>query len=579
MKRQSFLKLFAALALGITSAVGFMNLSASAQGPIDTSFSYQGRLRLINGAYVSNTCDFQFSLWDAPTGGTQVGGVLERNNIAITDGYFSVSLDFGDVFPGDERYLQIAVSCPESGSSYDTLAGRVEIDSVPYALTSQDAAGGRVAWDGITGKPAGFADDVDDVVTYSNGFGLNLDTDNQFSVITETFINTDTFQQRVIGDCSGEQTIQAINPDGSVRCVTARTDYQAGEGIDEAVDPVTQYHIFEYDADVVQERVSFFCGSGRAIRRINPNGSVFCEAVPPGDVTYVEAESGLTGGGSTGIITVTVDTEGITSSKIMTDAVSSDKIADSAITAVKIMTDAVAGTSKIANETILFADIGSTDCGDGHMLVYSATTWQCAPDQPGELVPGLGINEIPEDKIISVKIQPDGGLTTANGPLQVSFSGTGDTNLPARSDHTHNSTYVQPTDPYSKDVSGSFNTGFTVIGIRGIPVPTPPTSPSRDQILTFDESAGDAGEWVFTDYGFPFDVDVNEHGTTWRDEDTGQTYAQCSSGETLVGGGCRCHAENELEDSYPDGNKWRCDCENSSSDNYAYARCIQSSYP
>jgi hypothetical protein len=47
-----------------------------------------------------------------------------------------------------------------------------------------------------------------------------------------------------------------------------------------------------------------------------------------------------------------------------------------------------------------------------------------------------------------------------------------------------------------------------------------------------------------------------------------------------VGGGCRCGSDyqDELEDGYPDGSYWQCDCENGGND-LAYARCLVDVYP
>jgi len=577
MTRQLVLKLIIAVGPTLALVVGLAGMmpTTMAQGPLDTTFTYQGRLRLLDGVYVAGACDFQFTLWNAD--GSQVAGTgtQEKTSVAVTDGYFTVDLDFGDVFTGPDRYLQVAVRCPAGSGTYDTLGGRVKLAPNPYALSARNTVAGRVAWPDVTGKPPGFADDVDDVVTYTNGFGLALSPSpaNQFSVITASVINTSTLQKRVTGACFDVQTIQAINADGSVRCATARTPYTAGEGVGEHVDPLTGRHVLDYDADVIQGRVGFTCGaagSGRVVRRVYPNGSVLCEPVPQGDLRAVNASDGLDGGGSSGVVTVSVAAGGIIRAKLTASAVDASKLADAAVTAAKIVPDAVADTTKIADETILPGDIGNNGCADSAMLVHASGVWTCTADTPGDLAPGVGIDIT--GTTISAIVNADAGLSTASGPLSLELAGTGSSSA-ARSDHHHNSVYVQPTDTYSRDVSGSFNTGFTVVGIRGKSIPA--TAPANNQLLVYN-----GNQWTLATYGFPFSVVVTEHGASGGDS-LGKLSASCSTGETLVGGGCRCGSnyQDELEDAYPDGSVWRCDCENGGGNNSAYARCLQNVYP
>jgi hypothetical protein len=578
MKRQLLLKLIIAVGPTLALLVGLAGMipTSLAQGPLDTTFTYQGRLRLVGGVYVTGACDFQFSLWNADDSQVAGTGTLDRTSVGVTDGYFTVDLDFGDVFTGPDRYLQVAVRCPAGSGTYDTLGGRVKLAPNPYAMAARNTVAGSAAWADVTAKPAGFADDVDNVVTYTNGFGLALSPSpaNQFSVITSSLINTATLQKRVTGACFDDQTIQTINSDGSVHCATARTPYSAGEGVGEHVSSLTGRHVLDYDADVVQGRVVFTCSTGTAIRRIYPNGSLLCESIPQGDIRTLNASDGLTGGGSSGVVTVSVAAGGITRAKLDASVVGTSKLADGAVTAAKIVTNAVADTTKIANGTILPEDIASNGCADSMMLVHASGVWTCTSDTPGDLTGGVGISI--SGTVISTALNANAGLSTTGGPLSLEFGGTGSASSAARSDHGHDSTYVRPTDTYSRDVSGSFNSGFTVVGIRGIPIPA--TTPANNQLLVYNGS-----QWSLVTNGFPFSVVVTQRaaGTSERNDSEGQIWAHCLSGETLVGGGCICGSNNQdqLEDAYPDGDVWQCNCENSNGGNHAYARCLQNVYP
>ncbi len=60
------------------------------------------------------------------------------------------------------------------------------------------------------------------------------------------------------------------------------------------------------DTDYLQRRVSGVCSNGSAIREILPDGTVSCESAGSGDITEVIAGDGLSGGGTTGAITLTL---------------------------------------------------------------------------------------------------------------------------------------------------------------------------------------------------------------------------------------------------------------------------------
>src|SRR5258705_1728058 len=80
-------------------------LVASAQ---TTSFTYQGRLT-DGGTAATGNYDLQFALFDALSGGAQVGTTQSKPNIAVSAGIFTVQLDFGaNAFPGANRWLEIS---------------------------------------------------------------------------------------------------------------------------------------------------------------------------------------------------------------------------------------------------------------------------------------------------------------------------------------------------------------------------------------------------------------------------------------------------------------------------------------
>lgn len=135
--------------------VGLVLVNGSALAEVDgvetavsASFSYQGRIKR-QGVPFNGSCSLQFTLWDAASGGTQKGARL-LDNVPVTDGLFAVTLDFGDAFWGDARWLETAVKCPGDGNF--TSLGREELTAVPYALGLRPGSTVRnFAGNGLTG--------------------------------------------------------------------------------------------------------------------------------------------------------------------------------------------------------------------------------------------------------------------------------------------------------------------------------------------------------------------------------------------------------------------------------------------
>jgi hypothetical protein len=112
-----------------------------------TAFTYQGQLKL-DDQVLDGAADFQFSLWDAATDGTQIGLTQPISNHTVVDGLFSVALDFGShVFTGDARWLQIAVRTPPGSGGFTVLSPRQPLTAIPYSLYALSGPGsGSCLW-------------------------------------------------------------------------------------------------------------------------------------------------------------------------------------------------------------------------------------------------------------------------------------------------------------------------------------------------------------------------------------------------------------------------------------------------
>src|SRR5947208_10168812 len=94
--------------------------AASATVAQTTSFTYQGRLT-DGGTAANGNYDLQFTLFDSLSGGAQVGSTQTINTVAVSNGVFTVSLDFGaNDFIGANRVLDISAR-PSRARSFTLL--------------------------------------------------------------------------------------------------------------------------------------------------------------------------------------------------------------------------------------------------------------------------------------------------------------------------------------------------------------------------------------------------------------------------------------------------------------------------
>jgi hypothetical protein len=109
--------------------------TAEAQG---TAFTYEGQLNS-SGSPANGNYDFTFALFDNSSTNTgQVGNTLTNLNVGVTNGLFTVTLDFGDVFTGNATWLAIGVRT-NSGANFTGLSPLQELMPVPYAMYAPNA--------------------------------------------------------------------------------------------------------------------------------------------------------------------------------------------------------------------------------------------------------------------------------------------------------------------------------------------------------------------------------------------------------------------------------------------------------
>jgi hypothetical protein len=193
------------------------------EAPISAAFTYQGSLRS-GSAPANGAFDFQFILYNAATGGSQVGPILTLEDVAVANGIFTVQLDFGaSSFDGQARWLEVGVRPGAGTGAFGILSPRHPLTAAPYALYATVAP-----WSGLQGVPASFADGADNDTTYVNGTGL---------LLSGTTFSADTayLQRRVSGACAAGQAIRAVDSAGTVACQTAGggdiTAVNAGPGL------------------------------------------------------------------------------------------------------------------------------------------------------------------------------------------------------------------------------------------------------------------------------------------------------------------------------------------------------------
>jgi hypothetical protein len=197
----------------------------SAFAQIGTAFTYQGQLLTTNGA-AHGLYDLEFSLYGASSGGSALYGPVTNNGVFVTNGLFTVLVDFGAVFSNSTAYwLQIGVRT-NGAASFTVLGSRQELTPAPYAITAENLNGTLLASQ-LTGTlPPGLLSG-----TYGNGVTLN----NPGNIFDGTFIGSGTGLTGVAllagGNVfTGNQSISGLLKTGNGSGAGSHTDEIIGPG-------------------------------------------------------------------------------------------------------------------------------------------------------------------------------------------------------------------------------------------------------------------------------------------------------------------------------------------------------------
>jgi hypothetical protein len=327
----------------ISCLVGIVGAASVARAEVPGTMSFAGRLSDASGV-VSGPVDADFKILSS-TGGLlweeSHDGVVADNGLVFVElGSTAGNALDGTVFDGAAVYLEITVNG-------DVMSPRIPLFSVPYAVRAASA-----------------------------------DTADSLGALLEADI-----QRRVSGSCPGG-AISGIGADGAVTCSAGLgdiTDVVAGFGVSGggASGAVT----LNVDTTEVQARVTGTCGPGQTVVGVNANGSVNCVPVPVGDVEEIVAGPGLLGGGTGGIVSLSVNTGQIQArvTGFCSPAEAMASIAaDGAVTCATTVTSLAVGGGIVGVGTI-----GDVSLSVDSSVIQSRVSGTCGPAQA---MSGIGAN-------------------------------------------------------------------------------------------------------------------------------------------------------------------------------------------
>src|SRR5262249_4161780 len=133
-------------------------------------------------------CDLRFMLYNAVTNGAGQGGPLTNAATGVSNGLFTVTLDFGaSAFSGADRWLEIAVRT-NSGGAFSLLSPRQQVLPTPYAILAGNLAGGAITASQLAPRAAAANLQASGLSAVASGGFVLSEQDNATNLLNAGFV-------------------------------------------------------------------------------------------------------------------------------------------------------------------------------------------------------------------------------------------------------------------------------------------------------------------------------------------------------------------------------------------------------
>lgn len=273
-------------------------LPAAAQ-VLGTAFSYQGVLEY-QGQPASGIHDLQFTPYATVNGTTPLLPALTVQDVQVTNGQFSTSVDFGNaLFLGDNVYLQIGVRPGASTGTFQTLLPRVAVQAAPYALKVRAASVTDIELAPASVTSAALADSAVTAGKIANGavgagqLGVGSVGSPQIAdgsvgaaelaagAVTAAVIQDGQVLASKLADAAvnGNKLADGAVSSAKLAPSAVVTDRIADAAVSRAKLAPGAVGLAQVDSSVIQARIAQTCPYGHSLRGVQSDGAPVCNPI------------------------------------------------------------------------------------------------------------------------------------------------------------------------------------------------------------------------------------------------------------------------------------------------------------